>query len=122
VKTILVAEDDDDLRELVSCVLARAGYHVIEATDGLEALARLELASSAPDLVLLDLMMPRMSGTEVLARMRGRKNTEALPVVVVSAIADRLKPSGADAYLQKPVLPEQLLDVVQQTLQRTNQS
>lgn len=118
VKTILVVEDDGDLRELITWMLVRAGYRVAEAADGVEALALLEGDSGFPDLVLLDLMMPRLSGIELLQRLRARSATKTLPVVVVSAIADRAVPPGAHAYLQKPVSRDELLEAVHEALQR----
>ena len=112
VKTILVVDDDDDLREVMVHILTRAGYRVVQATNGLEALAGLESVDALPDLVLLDLMMPFVAGDAVLKALRASRATVTLPVVVLSAIADRCKPAGADGYLQKPMSGPELLAAV----------
>lgn len=111
-KTILLVDDDDDLREVMGYILTRAGYRVQEATNGREALAELERPDALPDLVLLDLMMPFVAGDAVLKAMRERRATVALPVVVLSAVTDHCKPPGANGYLQKPLSAPELLEVV----------
>ena len=81
-KTILICEDDDNLRQLIRVVIG-AGYRIVEAGDGDEALA---LASEhRPDLIVLDLMMPGMSGFDVLRHLRGDVSVDGTPIVVMSA-------------------------------------
>src|SRR5688572_15693160 len=97
-KTILVVDDTEDIRDLVCTWLRRAGYGVVEAENGEVALELMARMTEPPCLVLLDLMMPVMSGSDVLAKLRASAKFAALPVVVTSAIADRCKPEGARAY------------------------
>jgi CheY-like chemotaxis protein len=111
-KTILLAEDDDDLRELVAHLLERAGYEVRQACNGQEALSALEGPLPMPGLVLLDLMMPVMSGAEFLHVLATSSKPLRPPVVVLSAVADQQRPPGAVAYLRKPVSEDELLTVV----------
>lgn len=100
--TILVVEDDSDIRELISEMLAQAGYRVVEAGNGQEALDFLR-AHDGPCVVLLDLMMPVLSGPELLEIMAEDERLAKLPVVVVSAIADRGTAPGVAKFLRKPV-------------------
>lgn len=105
--TILVVEDDPDIRELVSEMLVQAGYRVVEAGNGQEALDFLR-AHVHPCVVLLDLMMPVLSGPELLEIMAGDERLAQLPVVVVSAIADRGSAPGVAKFLRKPVASDVL--------------
>lgn len=105
--TILIVEDDADIRELVSEVLAQAGYRVAEAGNGQEALDFLR-ANDGPCVVLLDLMMPVLSGPELLEIMAEDERLAKLPVVVVSAVADRGAAPGVAKFLRKPVASDVL--------------
>ena len=115
-KTILICEDDDNLRQLIRVVIG-AGYRIVEADDGDEALA---LASEhRPDLIVLDLMMPRMSGLDVLRRLRSDVSVDGTHIVVMSAWPDAEGASleaGADKYIQKPFEPDELTEVVDSLL------
>lgn len=111
-KEILLVEDDDDLRELLAHMAERAGYRVREARNGAEALQDLATAPAAPALVLLDLMMPVMSGAEFLRALEAAR-APSPPVVVLSAIADRQRPPGALAYLQKPSSEREFLRILE---------
>ena len=110
--TILVADDEPLLRELLEFRLAQRDYHPVTATDGREALARLE--DSSPDAVVLDAMMPVHDGFEVLRRMRASSQHADTPVIMLTArrgekdIVEALK-IGANDYLVKPFMPEELL-------------
>jgi len=108
---ILVVDDDPSVRQLVGDVLDLEGYEVRVAADGYEALREIEAAR--PDCVVLDVMMPGMSGHEVLARIREADGGPALPVVMLTAFADdeqawRAWTGGVDYFLAKPFDPEQL--------------
>jgi len=105
-KNILVVEDNAANRELLQEVLALDGYQVREAVDGREALAQVE--SATPDLVLLDLQVPKLDGYGVLQELRADARWAKLPVVAVTAFAmrgDREKALavGFDAYVTKPI-------------------
>jgi len=110
--TILVCDDEDSLRELIRAVLGD-GYAYLEARDGDEALEI--LASTLPDVVILDLMLPRTSGTEVLAAIRTDPRLAGLQVVVVSAwshLEREALAAGADRFVPKPFEPDDLIAVV----------
>lgn len=112
-KSVLVVEDNDDSRQILVCVLEHAGYAVIQAKDGREALAKLEEA--VPSAVLLDVRMPRMDGIALSERLRANPKLRGVPVIAVSAIADHAsvrKALRADAYFQKPVDLESLLETL----------
>lgn len=116
---VLVADDDADIRELVRYRLEQAGYRVIAAADGREAL---ELAEQHhPDLVLLDVMMPHLDGFEVTRRLRKHESLASVPVVLLSASmhgdADAASfESGANAHMLKPFAPAELLKMIDEQL------
>jgi len=115
-KTILICEDDDNLRQLIRVVIG-SGYRIVEAGDGDEALA---LASEhRPDLIVLDLMMPRVSGIDVLRRLRSDVSVDGTHIVVMSAWPDAQEAAleaGADKYIQKPFELDELTEVVESLL------
>jgi CheY-like chemotaxis protein len=100
--TVLVVEDDQDIRELIRETLAQEGYRVAEAGNGQEALDFMRQHEN-PCLVLLDLMMPVLSGPELLEIMADDPRLSSYPVLVVSAIADRGSAPGVQRFLRKPV-------------------
>ena len=111
-KRILVVEDDADNRRIVAKVLTGEGYEVIEVATGAEAVAAVH--QQRPDLILLDIMMPQMSGMEVLDRLRANPATAGVPVILVTAKdqdEDLLAgyKYGADYYITKPFSAKQLL-------------
>jgi CheY-like chemotaxis protein len=112
---VLCADDDRDILALLALRLERAGYRVAQAVDGEQALA---LARELhPDVLVLDVMMPRLSGTDVLAALRADEATAHLRVVLLSARAqetdvERGLEAGADAYLSKPFLAPELIEIV----------
>jgi len=111
---ILVVEDDPDIRDTFREVLEAEGYRVSTAANGQEGLERLE-EIRRPCLILLDLMMPVMSGPEFLAAMRQKDGLGPVPVVIVSAWPDEAeKTEGAQGFMAKPVNLERLLALVQQ--------
>ena len=115
-KTVLVAEDNQVNRELVTEILTAAGYAVIEAVDGEDLLARLE--EKLPDIVLVDLQMPKLDGLGALRKIRERAEWRSLPVIACTAFAmqdDREKAmrAGFDGYLSKPITMGGLLAAIQ---------
>jgi DNA-binding response OmpR family regulator len=119
--TILVADDEEDLRELVSYRLTRSGYQVIGAGDGQEAL---ELAAECtPDVMVLDVMMPKLDGYELTRRVRAEASLRSIPVILLTARSqeadiDRGYEVGADDYLEKPFNPDELVARVRAVLGR----
>ncbi|MDI7275051.1 MAG: response regulator [Anaerolineae bacterium] len=111
-RRILIVDDDPHAQRLVSYAFQAEGYEVIVASSGAEALSR--LSSDRPDLIVLDVMMPDMSGLEVCQRIRANRVTARLPILMLSArglVADRVSGlrSGADDYLAKPADTSELL-------------
>lgn len=116
---ILVAEDSSDTRKLIVRILSRKGYEVLEAKDGLEALSQLN--NERPDLVLLDIVMPRMDGYKVLSIMKDSSTFKDIPVIIVTGkdkVFDKIKGkmSGASVYLTKPFDPDKLIDTINKCL------
>jgi len=123
--TILVVDDDADIHELIQAILETAGHDVTLAADGQEALNKLK--RKPYDLVVLDIMMPTMSGYEVLEQIRAMPSRASTPVIVVTAKHDptgvmREVKSGAVDHLAKPFLPEELEDVVARALGANQES
>jgi len=112
VKTILVVDDEADVVEVLKLVLGKNGYEVLTATSGMDGLARAQ--SALPDLILLDIMMHRMDGWEVLKLLKLDERTGAIPVVMLSA---RIEPKdkirglqeGAIDYVTKPFAVREIL-------------
>lgn len=121
---ILVVDDEPDISALVAFHLARERYRVRTAADGVEALHAME--TERPDLVVLDLMLPGMSGLEVLAELRRRAETQEIPVILLTARReerDRIDGLrlGADDYIAKPFSPQELVLRVAAVLRRVQQ-
>jgi two-component system response regulator MprA len=114
---ILVVEDDIDLGETVCEILKMSGYRASHATDGLVALQMLG-QGGLHDLILLDLMMPRMDGWAFRDAQLQDKKIKNIPVVVLSAMGEIVKPIEADLILRKPVAPETLLETVEKIVWR----
>jgi CheY-like chemotaxis protein len=114
---ILVVEDDIDLGATVCEILKMSGYRASHATDGLVALQMLG-EGGLHDLILLDLMMPRMDGWAFRqAQLRDKRLTD-IPVVVLSAVGEIAKPIAADELLHKPITAETLLGTIQKFVRR----
>lgn len=116
---ILIADDRPSSRELLRTVLERTGYEVIEAEDGEEAVSRAR--SRRPDLILLDLQMPRLDGYGVLEQLRRDPQMHAIPVLALTASAmqgdrERILAAGFTDYLAKPAGPEILRETVARLL------
>lgn len=114
-KAVLVVDDDADIRSTVREILEDEGYRVTDAANGFEALRQLR-EGSAPNLILLDLSMPVMSGSEFRFEQRKDPSLASIPVVVVSAVGSldmKVAPLEAAAFLRKPVQLDELLGVVE---------
>jgi two-component system response regulator CpxR len=109
-KTVLLVEDDLAIRDALQDQLERDGYDVVPATNGKQAIDYLD-ADTAPDLIILDLMTPIVTGWQVLERLRANPALARIPVIVVTAIGSD-KPSGAAAVLRKPFRLDTLRDAV----------
>jgi len=121
-RCILVVDDEPDLLELVRFNLDRAGFRVETAASGEEALARLR--RSTPDLLVLDLMLPDLSGEEVCRRLRANPSLAGLPVIMLTAKSEEVDrvvgfELGADDYVTKPFSPRELVLRVQALLRRS---
>jgi CheY-like chemotaxis protein len=106
---ILIVDDESSIRFLLKRVLESGGYEVVEAPNGVVALA--QMVESRPDLVVTDMMMPVMGGAELIARLRSDPETELIPVVVVSSQRE-IASNVADAVVTKPFEPGELLETV----------
>lgn len=111
--SILIVEDDEDIREVIVDLLESEGYHTSTAGNGREALDLLG-SIKKPCLVLLDMMMPIMNGREFLDEVMKDSRLAPLPVLVVSAIADKTNTYGSIGYLKKPIDIDVVLKVVEQ--------
>jgi CheY-like chemotaxis protein len=107
-RTVMVVDDEPDIRYLIRTTLEQAGYGVVEAAHGAAALE--QVRRSPPQLVLTDRMMPRMNGGELIERLRADESTNAIPIVIVSGT--RGEQAGADAVLAKPFDPRELIVLV----------
>ena len=119
-KTVLVVDDDRPLRTLCRASLEEAGFRVLEAADGEQALA--SVRDEPPDLILLDIMMPGISGWEVTSALLADRSTDQIPIVFMSArteVADRMRAFdlGAQNYVMKPFDPRGLAETVAKTLE-----
>ncbi|MAU09427.1 MAG: hypothetical protein CL607_06375 [Anaerolineaceae bacterium] len=117
---ILVVDDDPALQKLVVLLLKRADMNPISAMNATEA-AQILKEEPLPDLVVLDLMLPEISGIDFLKQMRTKSQFDHLPVVILSALADPAQireglEAGADRYLTKPYLANNLIRTVQEVL------
>jgi two-component system alkaline phosphatase synthesis response regulator PhoP len=118
-KKILVVDDDADLVELLSFNLKKAGFAIGTAVDGVEALKKVR--SLAPDLILLDLMLPELDGFAVCEILRRDATTASIPVIMLTALSGELGrlaglDCGANDYVTKPFSPKQLVAKVDELL------
>ncbi len=115
-KTILIVDDEAPIRELLRQHLEAEGYHIEEAQDGREAIGRVKQV--APDLIILDVMMPDVNGFDVAAVIKNDPLTMGIPIMILSIVEhqERGQQIGVDSYLTKPINAEELLQVVRQLL------
>jgi two-component system, OmpR family, phosphate regulon response regulator PhoB len=117
---ILIVEDEKDMQNVMRALLERVGYEIIPAYDVATAVQVLR-GKPLPDLILLDLMLPEISGMELLRQIRAKDVFEDLPVIIVSALADpdQIRQGfdlGADRYVTKPAIAHNLIKTVQEVL------
>jgi two-component system alkaline phosphatase synthesis response regulator PhoP len=123
-KQILLIDDDPDFVEAVKVIVESGGYDVRVAYDGQEGLEA--VAEQKPDLIVLDVMMPVMNGHEACAKLKGDAATREIPIILLTAVADRVTTSTythrdmleseAEDYMPKPVEPKELLERIQSWL------
>jgi CheY-like chemotaxis protein len=123
-KKILLVDDDPDFVEAVKVIVESGGYDVKVAYDGKEGLEAVE--EEKPDLIVLDVMMPVMNGHEACAQLKGNKETANIPIILLTAVADRVTTSTythrdmleseAEDYMPKPVEPDELLELIKSWL------
>ncbi|MCY0999617.1 response regulator transcription factor [Myxococcus sp. MISCRS1] len=114
-RTVLVVEDEDDIRAAIAEILEGEGYDVTVACNGREAMEELTDVRYVPSLILLDLMMPEMNGHEFLERRKAIARLRNVPVMVLTAVTTDIPP-GANSLLRKPFSVEELLDAVRSML------
>jgi DNA-binding response OmpR family regulator len=119
-KTILIADDEPNIRQLVAFTLRRRGYSILEAEDGTTALDLIRVGS--PDLAVLDVMMPGMTGIAVVQEMMGDAVMAEIPVILLSAKGQGVEieeglASGARLYLVKPFSPRELAERIAEVLE-----
>jgi DNA-binding response OmpR family regulator len=117
--SVLVVDDEPMARTLIRLMLVRAGFEVMEAEDGFDALTKVNIVS--PDLMILDVMMPGMDGFSVCRAIREDEKARDLPIIMLSAKTDtdsinRGMAAGANKYLTKPVSPDELTRHVREVL------
>lgn len=125
-KKILLIDDDPDFVEAVKVIVEAGGYAVRVAYDGQEGLEA--VAEEKPDLIVLDVMMPVMNGHEACAKLKEDKETAEIPVILLTAVADRVNTSTythrdmleseAEDYMPKPVEPKELLELIKNWLNK----
>jgi len=118
-KRIMTVEDSTSLREMISFVIQEAGYEVVEAKDGQDALAKLK--NSPVDMVITDLNMPVMNGIELTKSLRSTQTYKFIPIVFLTTESqvqkkEAAKEAGATGWIVKPFKPEQLLKVIKKVL------
>ena len=118
-KKILIVEDIEDNRKLLSDLLGAVGYTLVEAQAGVEGVAR--AAEHKPDLILMDIQMPVMDGYEATRRIKADPALSAIPVIAVTSYAlsgdeDKARAAGCDGYIAKPFSPRQMLAKVREIL------
>jgi len=122
-ETIFVVDDEEDTVELARMVLEYEGYHVFSASNGEEAIELLKKTTKKPNLVLLDVLMPKKNGLEVCKWIKNNDRLNTVPVVLFTAKVgkkDRIagEEAGADAYINKPFSADDLLSLIKMHLEK----
>ena len=120
---VLVVEDSPPQREMISSLLKDNGMNVTSAGDGIEALEQIQ--QDRPDIVVLDIVMPRMNGYELCRRLKDNPTTKELPIVMCSTKGEEFDRywgmrQGANAYIAKPFQPQELVGTVKKLLRNPN--
>lgn len=118
-KTVLVLDDSPSIRQVVRLTLTRAGYQIVEAADGVQALEK--VSAEHIDLIVSDLNMPKMDGLTFVARLRERPDGKFLPVIMLTTESDEdkkleAKNLGVQAWFVKPFEPEKLVSIVKRLI------
>ena len=118
-KRILVVEDQEDNRQILRDLLASTDYEIVEAENGVEALAA--VAKQRPDLILMDIQLPILDGYEATRRIKADPALRSIPIIAVTSYAlsgdeDKAREAGCDAYVPKPYSPRQLLAKIREFL------
>ncbi len=121
---ILIAEDERDIRDLIAFTLRFGGFDVVEANNGQEAVD--QALASRPDLILMDVRMPKMTGYDACKQLKSMDDMKHVPVVFLSAKGQESEiqqglDAGAEEYILKPFTPEELVNTVRQILQRSRE-
>lgn len=121
-KTILYVEDNEYNLKIVRQLLSRTSYQLIEAMDGEQGLERAR--AELPDLILMDIQLPKMSGLDATRELRQDPTTAHIPIVTITSFAlsgdsEKAKEAGATAYLAKPYSPRELLQIIRQLAPET---
>ena len=115
-KTVLIVEDNEDNLVVYRTILEHVGYHVIEARDGEEGVRR--ATDEHPDLILMDISIPKIDGWEATRRLKGEDTTRDIPIIALTAHAleedrEKARRAGCDGYLAKPVEPRRVVEEVE---------
>ena len=118
-KTVLYVEDNEMNRQIVRDLLKRTKYQLIEANDGETGVAK--ALEARPDLILMDIQLPKISGIEAMRRLRAETATARTPIIAITSFAlsgddQKAKEAGATAYLAKPYSPRDLLGLIRKIL------
>jgi CheY-like chemotaxis protein len=118
-KTVMLVEDNPHNRKIFSGMLAHAGFRVIEAEDGYQALEKVK--TEKPDLILMDLSIPGVDGWEVTRRLKSLEHSKSIPIIALTAHAmrgdeERAIQAGCDGYLAKPISPKKVVEEVKRYL------
>jgi two-component system cell cycle response regulator DivK len=116
-RRILVVEDQEDNRQILRDLLANAGYEMLEAEDGIQAIT--QASKHRPDLILMDIQLPMLDGYEATRRIKAKAELRHIPIIVVTSYAlsgddVKARAAGADGYVAKPFSPRKLLATIQQ--------
>jgi DNA-binding response OmpR family regulator len=123
-RTVLIAEDDADIRNLIAYSLEFAGFNVLQAIDGIDAVDK--ATKQQPDLILLDVKMPKLNGYDACSQLKQQDSTNGIPIVFLSARGQEQEIKqglelGAEEYILKPFAPDELHRRVKAILERGKQ-
>jgi two-component system cell cycle response regulator DivK len=119
-KRILIVEDTEDNRQILRDLLTNAGFDIVEAHDGEAAVKA--ASKHRPDLILMDIQLPILSGYEAIRRIKANRTLQPIPIIAVTSYAlsedkEKARAAGCDGYIAKPFSPRQLLATVRELLE-----